>query len=325
MVREYCPSVSQHVALPGALARVRLRYLAPIAALQATANVLCRLPGVLGSNLADLTWIERSFLPGMEPAVVATGSPRVLDVDDAMWMQNPLGAESAARLARRMDAVIAGNQFLAAWYSAHCKQVYVVPTAIDCERFKPREKPSGTPGSGGRPLTVGWTGSAGNLLYLEAIERELERFLARRPDARLLVVCDRAPRFGLIPPGRVHFSAWSVATEASAIGEMDIGIMPLPDTDWARGKCSFKMLQYMAAGIPAVVSLVGMNTDILAAHGCGIGIPGSDDWADALDSLYVDESLRLRLGSAGRAAAVAHYSTEVVSPRLADTFRDIAR
>lgn len=318
-VAEYCPFISQYARLPGALGKMRQRYLAPITLGQTILTGIARIPGVLGARKSDVTWVERNFLPGLDDLVRLTRSPRVLDMDDAVWLSDPLGPRSAGRFARQFDAIIAGNAYLADWYSKHCSKVFVVPTAIDCERFKPsQDKVSAARAS--EKFVIGWTGTAGNFKYLEAIERPLARFLRDHASASLKIIADRKPSLRSIPEDRINFVAWDSDAEVAGLRDMDVGLMPLEDTEWTRGKCSFKMLQYMAMEMPVIVSMVGMNAEILKLGECGIGIRREAEWLDALTSIYENEALRARMGRVGRELAVSSFSVPVVAQRLANVF-----
>jgi hypothetical protein len=143
------------------------------------------------------------------------------------------------------------KSFLADHYKEQGARVWIVPTSINTELWRPPEKPESA------EWTVGWTGTSSNLKYLYAIEEPLADFLKQHPGSRLLVVCDTEPSFKRIPPRSWRFERWSPEREVSLVQEMDAGLAPLADTEWARGKCALKMLMYMAVGIPVVCSPVG--------------------------------------------------------------------
>jgi glycosyltransferase involved in cell wall biosynthesis len=284
-------------------------------------NILCRIPGMIGTYKADAVWLERSFIPGVEALVGLTKAPRVLDVDDAIWLMTPLGAKSARLLTRSVDAVIAGNSFLADWYSNYCKKVHIVPTAIDCRRFFPKKNSSE---NGNGLFVIGWTGTSSNFKYFKLIEKPLARFLENHRQARLLVVADRKPAFDSIPQSQLIFEAWTEQAESEILHKIDVGIMPLADDDWGRGKCGFKMLQYMATGIPVVVSNVGMNKEILEKGSCGFGADNDDEWYQCIELLFSRPQLRVDLGKSGRVIVEDNYSMDVVSGKLAEVFHDVA-
>ena len=316
-IREFCPRVAQHVRLPGALGRVRRRYLLPIAAAQTLVNLGERLPAAAASRGADLAWVSRAFVPGLEETVGVLRCRRVLDVDDAVWLTTPRGPAAAAAFARRMDAVVAGNAYLAEWYGQHCGQVRIVPTAVDTARFRPAAGRDPR-----RPFTVGWMGTSGNFAQLEPVRATLERFLTEHPAARWLVVADARPPAWPADSSQHLFRRWSAAAEVGLMQEMDVGLMPLEDTDWTRGKCSYKMLQAMAVGLPVVVSPVGMNRDVLARGDCGRAARSSDDWYGALEEFHDDPQVRANVGGTGRRIVEQHYAVDVVARQLARAFRE---
>ena len=278
-----------------------------------------RAPGVLGSWRSDLTWLEREILPGYFTLERALKRPLVVDVDDAIWLTPPDGVRSCRRLAERADVVVAGNAYLADWFASRRATVRILPTAIDTDLFVPPADDARRSG----PFVVGWIGTKGNLPYLQSIEPALLAFFRARPDARLMVVADGPPVFQQLPPDRVTFVPWSAADEARHIQLMDVGVMPLPDTDWTRGKCGFKMLQYFACGRPAVASPVGVNRDILARGEMGIGATTEDEWTSALVHLYDQRDEARRMGARARQVVEQHYSVRVVAPALAELFKDL--
>ncbi len=315
-VREHVSVPPLSMPLPGPLARIRRRHLLPLALGWTAATAVLRLPPALAGRAADLTWIERHFVPGLNQLASLTRRPRVLDVDDAIWLEGWAG-RSAPSLARRVDAVVAGNQFLADWFSRLCPTVHVVPTAVDCERIQP--SPPAAKG-----MVIGWTGTSGNFRYLEEVADPLSRFFDARPGARLLICADRQPDSLSIRRLPMDFVKWSPTAEVSVLHDMHVGIMPIDDSDHSRGKCSFKLLQYMAAGRPFVASPYGMNKDVLGTGRVGLSATTPADWRDALEDLASNEALRVELGQNGRNIAVARYDVRVVAATLARIFTGLA-
>ena len=193
----------------------------------------------------------------------------LFDVDDAIWLLSP-GHERAAA-APSPGAPRASSPATTSWPSGSrlvAPAVECVWTAMDTERFDP-----GAPASD-RPFTVGWTGTGSSLRYLRAISPAAEPVHGRGcPDARLVVSAEAMVDLPGVPAERVEFVPWSPAPKPTACSGFDVGIMPLPDGDWARGKCAFKMLQYMACAVPAVVSPVGMSAQVLAMADVGLAAP----------------------------------------------------
>ena len=309
-VRGRPPRISKYASLPpGARRRPGTAGLAEAAL--GVAKVAVRLPAVARSWAADVTWLERELLPGHRTLERALGRPLLFDVDDAIWLLP--GHEGPVRdIAGRAACVLAGNDFLAQWFAEAGAEVERVWTAVDTDRFRPR--PPGRPDG---HFVVGWTGSASTMRYLEVAAVGLARFLAEAPDASLLVVADAPPTSLAVPPERVEFVRWRPDNEAEVLGRMDVGIMPLPDTDWGRGKCAFKMLQYLASGIPAVVSPVGMAAEILAMDDVGLAAADGAGWADALVSLHRDRDTATGLGAAGRRLVQERFSVPVIAAQLA--------
>jgi glycosyltransferase involved in cell wall biosynthesis len=221
-----------------------------------------------------------------------------------------------------MDAVIAGNSYLADWLSQYCKNVSIVPTAIDCARFRPRSDPREPIGPQETFFTIGWTGTSGNFRFLSLIEKALARFLQSTSRGRLRIVADRRPNLPMIPDVQLEFVPWSPDNEASEVARFDVGLMPLADDPWSRGKCSFKMLQYMASGLPVVVSPVGMNAEVLGMGDCGLSATTDDEWLDALCSLRDDAERRAAMGKIARDIVVDHFDVPVVARQLSRVFHD---
>lgn len=290
----------------------RVRWARPLWALATLAE---RLPAVVMSHRYDAVLLQREIMSSFVTLEPLTTHPRILDVDDAIFLQR--GGGFARKLAELSDRVICGNNYLAEWFGRWNINVDVIPTAVDTERYFPNAeiKPSG------QPLIIGWIGTSGNYKYLYGIEGALTKVLHAHPNARLKVVGDKLPAFRHLPLGQVDFVPWSEAVEVQAIQSMDIGIMPLEDSPWARGKCSFKMLQYMATGLPVVVSPVGMNAEVLTLGELGIAATTEKQWIDGLIALLENRMLRARFGAEGRRVVESSFSIRVVAPRLARSLR----
>jgi glycosyltransferase involved in cell wall biosynthesis len=320
-VREYIPAIDSYSGVPLWPSRLHAR-LAPHLPFFIALKMGARLPGVAASRCADVTWLQRSLLPGRFTLERFLRDPVVYDLDDADWLtREGRSAGHIAAIARRAAVVVAGNRYLAQWLGDHARDVRIVPTAIDTDRFRPSDSPDVRRSD---RFVIGWTGSASTLRYLEAIEPMLSRFLSDVRTAELLVIAERPPRFRQLPAERVQFLRWSRETEAEGLRRMDVGIMPLPDDEWTRGKCSFKMLQYMASALPVVASPVGLNAEILAMADLGLPATADAEWYHALSVYVRDPDLAQRHGRAGRAVAEARFSRNVVAVTLAEIFRQLA-
>ncbi len=287
-----------------------------------------RLGQLLRSRQFDLVWLEKEALPwlpgAIESLLLAVGAPYVVDYDDALFHrydQHPAFAVRALlgnkidRVMRGAALVIAGNSYLAARArAAGARQVAVLPTVIDLQRYPPAPSAKNeifTIGSIGTPMTA--------RLHLETIRGPLERFCAGG-EARVVAI--GAGDLGWQAP--VEVKAWSGATEVADLQGIDVGIMPLPDSPWERGKCGFKLIQYMACARPVVGSPVGVNDDIIEPGVNGFKATTPDAWIQAIDTLRSDRELRHRMGGAGRSLVEQAYCLQVVAPRLAGLLRGAA-
>lgn len=259
-------------------------------------------------------------LPGraLERRVI-DGRALILDVDDAVWLPGP-GGHPIARLRRNesklswlaahADHVIAGNDYLAEWLAGHARNVSVVPSLVDTDGVEPRHHgDSGT-------IVLGWIGSRSTAQYLHGIVDALAAFAAARPElsVTLIVVGGRAP---VVRGVDVQEWRWSEEQESRALAAMDIGLMPLPDNAWTRGKCAYKALQYMSAAVPVIADDVGVTAKVVGDDEAGLLTSSGADWTRALDRLACSATLRTRMGAAGRARVEADFSVRAWGARLA--------
>ncbi|MCD6294873.1 MAG: glycosyltransferase family 4 protein, partial [Deltaproteobacteria bacterium] len=191
----------------------------------------------------------------------------------------------------------------------------------DTDRIRPRNSQDFERSH--RPFVIGWTGTSSNYPALYQIEKVLEEFLKNHA-AELWVMADQPPRFSELRSDRVRYVKWNPNREITILGRMDVGLMPLPSDPWSLGKCSFKMLQYMAAGLPVVVSPVGMNVEVLAMGNIGFSAVTHDDWYGALSCLYDDSELAYAYGVSGRLIVEKHFSLGVISRILAGIFKELS-
>ena len=268
------------------------------------------------SKAFDVTWICRSLL-SFENRVDARTNNIVYDFDDAVWLGE--ANHCFANYCRRALAVFAGNSFLANAASAYSKKVVIVPTSVETNRYR---KMTTT----GSKFTVGWIGGSGGFAYIQGIEKDLKAFFTRNHDARLLIVSDRYPKELTSLTNHIDFKEWNIGSDVSDINEFHVGIMPLYDTDGEKGKCSLKMLQYMACEVPVVVSAVGMNNEVMAfgnQYGSfGLSVSFSSDWVGALQYYHgLSQSSREKEGAAGRQVVTNHFSSEHIGKQISEHFR----
>ncbi|HKV39294.1 MAG TPA: glycosyltransferase family 4 protein, partial [Blastocatellia bacterium] len=259
----------------------------------------------------------------IETALAMLGTRVIFDFDDAIYLLHTTDANKrfgwlkfpgkTAAICRLSNHVVVGNSYLASYARGFNRNVTVVPTSVDTARYKPAGRPSqsGKPGK----VIVGWTGSSTSQTHLEMFSPMLARLTAI-PNVELRVISDRQP----VLPGVKHvWRPWSSSTEIEELAPFDIGIMPMPDDEWSKGKCSLKALVYMAMGIPAVCSPVGANLDIIRHGVNGMLASPDDEWIENLTALVESPDLRKTMGALGRKTVVERFSMK----RSADLFADV--
>lgn len=285
-----------------------------------------RLLLLLQKRRFDLVWIEKEALPWFPAWLelwLLDGVPYALDFDDAIFHNYDLHSSPVVRrfFSKRIDhlmggarLVLAGNNYLAQRArEAGAPMVEIVPTLIDLDRYSVK---IASDDKVDLPRIV-WIGSPSTARYLELIHKPLEE-LSRQFNFKLRVI--GADGFAL-QGVNMEYVPWTEATEAASIQSCDIGVMPLLDSPWERGKCGYKLIQYMACGLPVVASPVGVNCEIVSDGENGY-LAGSDGaWVDALETLLRDAMLRQQMGAAGRRRVEADYCIQQVAPRMAELLR----
>jgi len=257
------------------------------------------------------------FLPGWLECWLLQ-IPIIYDCDDAFFLKyrsgrlrmlQPMLGAKADRLMAKSVAVTAGNTFLAAYARSFNSNVVVLPSVVDTDIFCPAV--SSVAESASNPFTVGWIGSPSTAPYLQQLVEPLRQLAYERP-VRLLVVGGPAPAISGV---EVIEQPWSQEHEVLLIQQFDVGVMPLPDSPWARGKCAYKLIQCMACGIPVIASPVGANTDAVPPA-CGILADSTDEWLIAFRQLASEPEQRRRMGSTARQWVEERYSLRCALPVL---------
>lgn len=282
-------------------------------------SLSARLPSVVASYRYDITFLQREFISTLKTFESLTAAPRVFDVDDAIFLRR--GGKYAQRIAQQSELVVCGNDYLAEYFERWNQNIVVVPTSVDVMRYRPNEDDK----EKSNKFVIGWIGTSANINYLKTIAPALERAIIKYKHKNIVfrVICDKRPDFQGSIKENMEFVPWSLENEVENIQSMSIGIMPLLNSDWARGKCSYKMLQYMACGVPVVVSPIGMNTQVLGLGEVGIGATTQSEWLDAFDILLSDEKLQKKMGYLGREIIKNNYSTDVISLKLTQQFQKL--
>ncbi|HHV61376.1 MAG TPA: glycosyltransferase family 4 protein [Firmicutes bacterium] len=281
-----------------------------------------RLVDVLHARRFDLLVVEKELFPYLPPwieeGLVGQGHKLITDYDDAVYVnyqEKLLLRDKIDRVIRCSTAVIVGNPYLADYARVLNKNVYILPTAVDLARYQTIKEHRRSD-----PFVVGWIGTPKTLMYLREVQGALARLSKRKS---LVLRCVGAPpTFGL-PGVAVENVEWREETETEQLLSMDVGIMPLTDDAFSRGKCGLKLIQYMASGLPVVASPVGVNRDIVKDGVNGFLACKQEEWEERLDQLESDVAIRSRLGQEGRRLVEQFYSLQAVAPKLLEIYNEV--
>jgi len=288
-----------------------------------------RLGKLLQRRNVDLLWLEKELLPWVPASIDALLAPRripvVVDYDDAVFhrydshdnaLVRLLLGKKIRRVMKRASTVVVGNDYLSNYaHQAGARRIETLPSVVDTARYFHLEKPPGT-------FRIGWIGSPITAPYLALIRQALEAVL-QATGGSLVVI--GAGSTDPLPGMNKELHPWSLETEVSLIQSMDVGIMPLPDGPFERGKCGYKIIQYMACGLPVVASPVGVNAAILEQGTMGFLASTAEEWERALLTLAGDSALRSACGQAGRARVEQHFNLQTTAPRLVEILKTAAR
>lgn len=265
----------------------------------------------------DVVFIQKVVLPAKAlQKLVAIGKPIVFDFDDAIYADDSYGGEGVRRIVSAADLVVVENSETASFADSCGTASLRITGPIDCARYRPAERAQGD------RVVLGWVGSGSTTVYLSQIEDPLRRICERHPSVVLRLIGAGPIDLPGVPVERFP---WRLEDEAVLLGECNIGLMPLPDTPWARGKGGYKLLQYMASGLPSVCSPVGVNTELVAHGITGLHADSPEAWFESLSALVENRPLRESMGRNARTKAVADYSFEAATPILIEAMRSLRK
>lgn len=282
--------------------------------------ILKRYISILRILRSDIVHIERDFCPGL-PIVGEWFIKRILkkiliyEYDDAVYLSDiPRGKTN--KVIEMADGVIAGNKYLEAHASMSCKNIICIPTSIDTNKYRNEkalnkfENPA---------IVIGWIGSFSTLKYMELVKRPLSR-ISKEYNVEICVVCNKK----LVWNSDINITniTWTLESYIRALCRFDIGIMPLESTEWEKGKCGFKLIQYMGVGIPVVASSVGVNNEIITNSVNGFVVDSEEEWYNSLSKLINDAGLRKSMGEEGLKVVQESYSIQSNSSHLINFYKN---
>ena len=263
----------------------------------------------------DVVIIDREIFDSpdwsLEQCFRKTTARMVLDLDDAVFLRYP---EKFEQLVPMADLVLCGNSFIEEWVRPRNSKTLILPTCVEMSQYPPRPPAS----VAGRPLRIGWIGTTGNLRYFQVAAAGLRALAAKVSFELVVIVPDIQPLLDDVDLSgvRVIHEPWDKDREVQQLHQLDVGLMPLFENEvWDRYKCGLKLIQYMAAGIPAVASPVGVNAAIVTPGHDGLLATSDSEWTTALEELLADETKRHAMGTAARITASEKYSIEANFPR----------
>lgn len=280
----------------------------------------------------DIIFIQREALfTGsnlFERSAFRSGARVIFDFDDSIWLLDTSPGNKKWEWLKNPDKtrsniahahlVIAGNAYLKAFAEKYNKNTVLIPTTVNCDwhRPKPELRNKGT-------IVIGWSGSISTIKHFEGIVPVLIT-LKKKYGARISFKVLGEEDYSCEELG-IKGKAWSAQTEVDDLNSFDIGIMPLPDDEWANGKCGLKGLTFMACGVPVVMSPVGVNRDIVNHSVNGFLAAGEGEWLSSLSQLIESGELREKLGAAGRETVLKTYSVEANKEKYLGIFRSVLR
>lgn len=272
----------------------------------------------------DIIFIQKKRITPFWLKQLRRRSRLIYDFDDAVMFNSSRHAspDAPARMAqfintvKNVDAVIAGNNYLKSMAEPHNTKIWVIPTSIETKRYPQKESVDSA------NVILGWVGGGKSLVFLKSLQAALDRIHEQYKNTVLKIVCNDFFGGGQMP---IIKKEWSEPEEVQDITSFDIGLAPLPDDPWSRGKCGTKLLQCMAAGVPSIASPVGVHNEIIKDSINGFLAADDNEWIDKLGRLVKNASLRKQIGLAGRRTVETGYSINTNAPKLLDIIKEVLK
>ena len=261
---------------------------------------------------SDVLYIQKRTFPSWVLGILQCLNPHIIfDLDDAIYLQS-WNTTRVRQILQKSRDVVAGNQVLADFARQYNPNIHILPTVVDTGHYQPT---SGEHHPGDPRTVLGWIGidpNRGDLAHLKSV---FDWIVERYAGSVVLRTVGRRP-LEIDTKLEVEFGPWTLKSSLKSLHSFDIGIMPLDDTSWNRGKCGLKLIEYLAVGTPAIASPVGVNSEIIRDGETGFLAKNTSDWQKSLACLIEDQELRSRLGQSGRQHVEQHYSIQAMLPRL---------
>lgn len=288
-----------------------------------------RLGDVMKANSYDIIFIQReAFMTGttfFEKQFARSKAKVIFDFDDSIWMQNVSDANKkfsflkdaskTSSIIALSDMVFAGNQYLADYAKPFNSNIRIVPTTIDTDEYQRMEQP------GNGRVCIGWSGSITTIQHFKFAVPALLKIKKKYGDRiKIKVIGDANYKNEELDVVSLN---WNKQDELRELSSFDIGIMPLPDDEWAKGKCGLKGLQYMALKIPTIMSPVGVNSQIIQSGVNGFLASTDDEYVEAISTLIDNETLRKKMGEEGRRTVVEQYSVKALQQKYLQYYNEV--
>lgn len=247
----------------------------------------------------------------------------IYDFDDAVMFKSPVDGggrsfkrqRTFARMVRSSDQVIAGNQYLKSQALPYNKNITIIPTAIDTSRYTIKDYCMNK-----KNVTIGWIGSKSSLPFLKELIPAFDQLAAQNNSLELKIICNDFFECRKMP---VVKKMWALDDENADLQEIDIGLAPLPNHEWTKGKCATKLLQYLSVGIPVVCSPVGVHNEIVREGANGFFAASPQEWIEKISLLVKDKILRERIGREGKKTVESSYSLQANIPKFIDIIQGL--
>ncbi|OCB76567.1 glycosyltransferase [Flavobacterium crassostreae] len=265
---------------------------------------------------ADVTWLQKVMFSKHYTFERFLKKPLIFDVDDAIFLKN--NGFFAQKIADRADRMICGNDFLADYFSNFNANIDVIPTSVDVSKYDAIAKVYSS-----NTFYILWTGTSSGYPFVYEMEQALKIIVDKYDFVKIKIVSNAPPVFKFLEKDDFEFSYWTEEIEFSSIKNSDLGIMPLPDNDQTKGKCSYKMLCYMAGKLPVVVSAVGMNNDVLKLGEIGLGVTNNSEWVNAIEEIIQSKTMHEKFALNGYNVVLNHFDVNVVAKKIYKSFNEV--